>query len=383
MSTFKTALRMALAHPLYLLIYTVFISLMGVFIAASVSWNSSQLTEYKPYDANVIVVDRDDSDLSRALTKHLGSRFELVTGVGDDTYDLADALSKSNSAKGSADCVFFIPEGFEDDLVAAARAGESLPKLDVTYGAGTMAAALEPTASNGDVAKAAEHAAAERAEVEIEQVKVDSTAAVTLESYFNFGAYAIISSVIVSVGLVFSGMNEPERVRRMDAGPISKHQRSLAVFAAAAVLTVCIWFVSSMMGVVGFAGAVAEVGVGRVCLALAATFALACTPLAVGFALSSLGAREELLNGVGNLLGMLMTFLGGAWMPLSLMGSAVQTVAHFVPTFWVNDAIGKALAADLTPAVLGDIACDLGVTALFAVAIAAAGLALARAKSRA
>lgn len=400
MSTFKTALRMALAHPFYLLIYTVFISLMGVFIAASVSWNSSQLTEYKPYDANVIVVDRDGSDLSRALTKHLGSRFDLVTGVGDDTYDLADALSKSNSAKGSADCVFFIPEGFEDDLVAAARAGESLPKLDVTYGAGTMAAALssaeasrwislagaaaalEPTASNGDVAKAAEHAAAKRAEVQIERVKVDSAAAATLESYFNFGAYAIISSVIVSVGLVFSGMNEPERVRRMDAGPISERQRSLAVFAAA-VLTVCIWFVSSMMGVVGFAGAVAEVGVGRVCLALAATFALACTPLAVGFALSSLGAREELLNGVGNLLGMLMTFLGGAWMPLSLMGPAVQTVAHFVPTYWVNDAISKALAADLTSTVLGDIACDLGVTVLFAAAIAAAGLALAHNKSHA
>ena len=310
MSTFKTALRMALAHPFYLLIYTVFISLMGVFIAASVSWNSSQLTEYKPYDTNVIVVDRDNSDLSRALTKHLGSRFDLVTGVGDDAYDLADALAKSNSAKGSADCVFFIPEGFEDDLVAAARAGEALPKLDVTYGSGTMAAvlssaeasrwislagaaaALEPAASNGDVARAAEHAAAKRAEVQIEQVKVDSTAATTLESYFNFGAYAIISSVIVSVGLVFSGMNEPERVRRMDASPVSERQRSLAVFAAAAVLTVCIWLVSSMMGVVGFAGAVAEVGVGRVCLALAATFALACTPLAVGFTLSSLGARE-------------------------------------------------------------------------------------------
>ena len=396
MSTFKTALRMALAHPFYLLIYTVFISLMGVFIAASVSWNSSQLTEYKPYDTNVIVVDRDNSDLSRALTKHLGSRFDLVTGVGDDAYDLADALAKSNSAKGSADCVFFIPEGFEDDLVAAARAGEALPKLDVTYGSGTMAAALssaeasrwislagaaaalEPAASNGDVARAAEHAAAKRAEVQIEQVKVDSTAATTLESYFNFGAYAIISSVIVSVGLVFSGMNEPERVRRMDASPVSERQRSLAVFAAA-----CIWLVSSMMGVVGFAGAVAEVGVGRVCLALAATFALACTPLAVGFTLSSLGAREELLNGVGNLLGMLMTFLGGAWMPLSLMGSAVQTVAHFVPTYWVNDAIGKALTSDLASAALGDIACDLGVTVLFAAAIAAVGLALAHNKSHA
>ena len=195
MSTFKTALRMALAHPFYLLIYTVFISLMGVFIAASVSWNSSQLTEYKPYDTNVIVVDRDNSDLSRALTKHLGSRFELVTGVGDDTYDLADALSKSNSAKGSADCVFFIPEGFEGDLVTAARAGEALPKLDVTYGSGTMAAALssaeasrwislagaaaalEPAASNGSVAKAAEHAAAAPASEIQREASADESAA--------------------------------------------------------------------------------------------------------------------------------------------------------------------------------------------------------------
>ena len=345
MSTFKTALRMALAHPFYLLIYTVFISLMGVFIAASVSWNSSQLTEYKPYDANVIVVDRDGSDLSRALTRHLGSRFDLVTGT------MAAALSSAEVSR----------------WISLAGA----------------AAVLEPAASGASVAKTAEHAAAKRAEVQIEQVKVDSTAAATLESYFNFGAYAIISSVIVSVGLVFSGMNEPERVRRMEAGPVSERQRSLAVFAAAAVLTVCIWFVSSMVGVVGFAGAVAEVGVGRVCLALAATLALACTPLAVGFTLSSLGAREELINGVGNLLGMLMTFLGGAWMPLSLMGSAVQTVAHFVPTFWVNDAIGKALASDLTATVLGDIACDLGVTVLFAAAIAAVGLALTRAKSHA
>lgn len=401
MSTFKTALRMALAHPFYLLIYTVFISLMGVFIAASVSWNSSQLTEYEPYDANVIVVDRDDSDLSRALTKHLGSRFELVTGIGDDTYDLADALSKSNSAKGSADCAFFIPEGFENDLVAAARAGEALPKLDVTYGAGTMAAALssaeasrwislagataalKPDAPAAGVAKTAEQAAAKRAEVQIEQVKVDSTAASTLEAYFNFSAYAIISSVIVSVGLVFSGMSEPERVRRMEAAPLSARQRSLAVFAAAAVLTVCIWFVSSMVGVVGFAAAVAEVGVGRVCLALAATFALALTPLAIGFALSNIGAREELLNGVGNLLGMLMTFLGGAWMPLSLMSSTVQAAAHFVPTYWVNDAVSSALAADLTPAMLGNVACDLGITALIAVAIAAVGLALARTKNHA
>ncbi|MFR7750523.1 MAG: hypothetical protein ACLU1W_07180 [Collinsella sp.] len=85
---------------------------------------------------------------------------------------------------------------------------------------------------------------------------------------------------------------------------------------------------------------------------------------------------------MGNLLGMLYDVFGRRLMPLSLRAWP-QTVAHFVPTYWVNDAIGKALASDLTSTVLGDIACDLGVTVLFAAAIAAVGLALSRAKSRA
>ncbi|MFR7750521.1 MAG: hypothetical protein ACLU1W_07170 [Collinsella sp.] len=54
------------------------------------------------------MVDRDDSDL-RALPHRSG--FELVTGVGDGTYDLADALSKSNSAKGSARLRVLYPGG--------------------------------------------------------------------------------------------------------------------------------------------------------------------------------------------------------------------------------------------------------------------------------
>lgn len=275
------------------------------------------------------------------------------------------------------------------------RAGKKLPKLKVVYGAGTMAAALssaeasrwislastaalKPAASNTDVANTAEHAAAKRAKIKVEQVEVDSTSAATLETYFNFSAYAIISSVIVSVGLVFFGMNEPERVRRMEAAPLSERQRSTCVFAAASVLTVCIWFVSSVVGVVGFAPAVAEIGAGRVAIALLSTFVLALTPLAAGFVLSNLGAREELLNGAGNLLGMLMTFLGGAWMPLSIMSEGVRAAAHFVPTYWVNDAVSRALSFELTSGVLNIIACDLGVAALFALALSAVGFAISR-----
>ena len=94
--------------------------------------------------------------------------------------------------------------------------------------------------------------------------------------------------------------------------------------------------------------------------------------------LSNLGAREELLNGAGNLLGMLMTFLGGAWMPLSIMSEGVRTAAHFVPTYWVNDAVSRALSSELTSGVLNIIACDLGVAALFALALSTVGFAISR-----
>ena len=137
MSTFKTALRMALAHPFYLLIYTVFISLMGVFIAASVSWNSSQLTEYKPYDTNVIVVDRDNSDLSRALTKHLAHALTWSRASATTRTTLRTRSPRATAPR-AVPIACSLSRRFGDDLVAAARAGEALPKLDVTYGSGTM-----------------------------------------------------------------------------------------------------------------------------------------------------------------------------------------------------------------------------------------------------
>ena len=78
---------------------------------------------------------------------------------------------------------------------------------------------------------------------------------------------------------------------------------------------------------------------------------------------------------------MVMSFMGGAWVPLSFMGATVVAAAHFFPTFWTNAAIDAALgAADSGFSAAGASAylTGIGITALFAVAIAAVGLALAR-----
>ena len=393
MSTFKAALRVVAAHPLYLTIYALVISLMGAFIVlASSASASSEPAEYEPYAADVAIVDRDGSPLSHAFAQHMGDLYTLVD-VADDPRELQDAI-----ATGRADCVFVVPEGFGDELIRAARAGDDLPQIEEAYGVSTQAsalsgveaarfstlagsaAALDGGAGLEEVATMALSAAAERADVEVRAAPSSGgVAADGVELYLQFGSYAITSSVIVCVGLVFSAMSRPEVERRLGAGPQSLAARDAAVFASCLVLTLAACALSSLVGVVALRDYIAALPASHVVLAFVANFAFGLVPLSIAYFCTSFGAREEVLNAVGNIFGMVMSFLGGAWIPLSFMGAGVAAAAHFAPTFWTNQAIAAVLGAEaLTPAVMGSYFTSVGITLLFAVAIAAVGLSVAR-----
>ncbi len=398
MSTFRAALRVALAHPLYLVVYTVFVSLMGAFIALSMGTSTPDAaTSYELYPATVAIVDRDGSDVSRAFVGHMAGRYDLAD-VADDPAELQDGV-----ATGRVDCVFVVPSGFGRDLVRAARGGRELPAVEEAYGVSTQAsalagveaqrwaslagsaAAMHADADQATVALHASDAAKSRAQVKIRSKNAQAWgAADQLGQYLRFGTYAVTSSVIVCVGMVLTAMSDPDLRRRLEAGPQASRSRALATLAACAVLTLAVSAVSVAVGLVALWGPVSTLPAWQVTLAFAANLAFATVPLAIAFLCTQLGAREQILNAVGNVLGMVMSFMGGAWVPLSIMGAGVVAAAHLVPTFWTNDAITTVLdAASPTPAVMGAYLTGVGVTLLFAVAFASAGLALARTRSRA
>ena len=79
MSTFRSALRVAWRHPVYLVSYLAILSLMGVLVGRLVADQAAAApSSYEPVRASVAVVDEDGSDLSRALASWAGGRFELV-----------------------------------------------------------------------------------------------------------------------------------------------------------------------------------------------------------------------------------------------------------------------------------------------------------------
>lgn len=395
MSTFRSALRVAWRHPVYLVSYLAIVSLMGVLVGRLVADQATAVpSSYEPVRASVAVVDEDGSDFSRAFASWAGGRFDLVET--DGTQEVQDALARS-----LVDCVLVLPQGFGQELLDAARAGDDLPNVQATYGTDVQtgvlaaqeasqwaslagsAAALEPDAGAGAVGELATQAMGQRADVATltSTDAGDARTAAGATTYFNFSAYPIMSSVVVTVGLVLSVFSESEVRRRQGCAPVSPARLDASLLGGCLVLALGAWAWTSVLGLAVFADELSGVPAANLALLLVAQLAISLTPLSLAFALSRLGLREQGLNAAGNIGGMVLTFLGGAWVPLSLMGEEVRTVAHFVPTYWVSDAVTTLLGAGaLTASDLARVGTDIGVATLFAVAIAALGLALSRAR---
>ena len=114
-------------------------------------------------------------------------------------------------------------------------------------------------------------------------------------------------------------------------------------------------------------------------LMVAASFVFATIPLSVGYLLGQLGVGEFASNALGNILSMVISFLGGAWISVDLPDPAVQMLAHFSPASWSTGALQAA--ADMgaaTPEAVIPILENMGVMLLFTAAIFAVALVAGR-----
>ena len=121
MNVFKLALKVAVRHWNYLVIYMVALGAMSLLGSGAIE--VAPHGEFKADSPKVAVIDRDGTDASAALAAFALKDAEEVR-VDDSTFGLQDA-----SAKDLASYVLIIPEGFQADLLDAARTGGDAPEL--------------------------------------------------------------------------------------------------------------------------------------------------------------------------------------------------------------------------------------------------------------
>lgn len=394
MQAFKAALRIVMNHPVYLLVYVGFLSLMGVFITSSINVGVDG-TEYTASKAPFAVIDRDGSPLSESLTAFLSQQGERVE-VADDPFALQDAV-----ATGQARYLLIVPEGYGEEFLEAARSGEAEPTLESSFSYGTMAgtlvdeqvnqylglvraaAALEPDAPAASVLSRADEAASATAEVETMQTPNGAAPADQFAFYLQWGTYTMTAAVVVCVGLLMSAFNRTDLYRRNLVSPMSSLRLGMQKAGASLLVTALVWAITSGIGLAAFGSSLADVPPAAVALTLACAFAFALVPLTIGFLLGQLGASEMMANAVGNISGMVMSFLGGAWISIELMGPEIQMVSRFIPTSWYTDAVSKSVhLTDMTFASVAPVLGDMGIVLLFAAALFAVALVAGRVRMR-
>lgn len=407
MQVFKAAMKVFTRHIIYISVYLVALSMMGVFIGMGTG--SAPQSEFSAERPEIAVIDRDGSELSRGLTDFLGENATLVA-VEDSRQAMQDA-----TAQNFVQYIMIIPEGFGEGFVAAASyeagvtagtgyptavstSSSAIPPATAPATASATASATSPTASLA--ATSATSPAAAPASVPPLETVVSSesiaanmmnglvdeylnTARTLIESgvvleqtalvqqtssamteqaavttvefgesapasqqwviYMRFVSYTVMVSTIVCIGVILAAFNRTETRRRDGTSPVSTLSRNLQIAAACIVVALIAWAWTAALGLIVFGQSLGGVALGVIALSLLALLALCAVALAIGFLFGQLSSNEVVINAGGNIISLVVSFFGGLWIPLEFVGESMKAVAHFVPTFYYAEAFTAAV----------------------------------------
>ncbi len=384
MQVFRAALKAFFRHPIYLLIYVVLLSCMGVFMGMSM--NDAPSDEYLEWP-RVAVVDRDGQELSQGLRAFVLDQGEAVE-VHDSERALQDAVMQE-----LASYILIIPKGFSADFARAAATGAKMPEVQVIISSQSMDVTMMDSlvdeylgvartytvaladASQSEVVARTNTAMAHTANVSVVQTTDAPPLSNAFLVYLQFEGYTILLSIAVCSAVVISRFGREEMHRRVAASPVPQLSVNLQIAAACLVIMLACWAFVCVLGLVAFGGRIAGVAAPVVAAALAALLCYSLFGLAFGFLVGQMTDNELVMNAVSNITGLVISFLGGVWISLDLVGEPIVTIAKFTPVYYYNGAIKAAL----DPAGGGftsEALANMGIVCLFALVVFCIGLAI-------
>ena len=392
MQVFKSALRVFFRHPVYLVIYVLWLGCMGLFMGMSfASTGQGAFSEERP---TVAVIDRDGSALSQGVADFLENHSQMVV-IDDSERAMQDATAQDQAAY-----IVIIPQGFGRAFEDAVESGGDAPTLDTVVSYESYAGPMMDNLVNeylatvrtyvvsgvgGDQARIAARASADlenAADAALWQADGSTSVAYQYSTYMNFSVYPAMLAIIICVAVVMSAFSRGEVRRRDSAAGTSSLSMNLQIGLACAAIALIVWMWISALGLAVFGGSLAGASSTSIASGLASLFVFCLVALALGFLIGQLTSSELVMNAAGNIVGLILSFLGGTWISLDLVGEPVATVAKLTPTYYYGDALAQAYGNGGIAGSTTSFASDLAIMALFAAAIFAVALAVGRQKTR-
>lgn len=365
----------------------------GVFMGLALIMSAVNLADggsgaaFTTQDLNIGIIDRDKGTFGEALMEYFGEEHELEFAE-DEEDSILNKLYWRNY-----DYVLVIPENFERDFLAggAQNASLSCMKVPGTFSASYFESEIELYLSKISLYMAAGKTLEEAQELTLALRREE--AQVTMASFVNenqhdiatifyqYVPYLFISLGCVGVGSILICFNREELRNRMECASLPLRSRMLGLSAGILTLGGVLFVLVTLISVILSRGALlTDV---RLPYFLINMLAMLLFGLALGFFTGTVAKGQESANGICNIAGLGLCFLGGIFVPQEFFGEGVEKIARCVPTYWyVKNVEMIGAMKEVTSEFLRTLWSQSAVILLFAVAFFAVTLVIVSAKRK-
>lgn len=348
MKVFSACLRVVYRHKGALLLYVgIFLSLCIAMTAFSFEQQNTFFTQTK---TAVAVINRDgDTALVQGLTDYLKESVDFVE-LTDDKSALQDALFYQ-----AVDYILIVPEGFTADFLSGGSMQlEKSVAPDTTAGMYTdqlvnqylrlvsSYTAIHPLLSQDEVSAL------------VRQNLSDSDTQVTMQAfgeavplseqftvYFRMMCYILTVMVVLCTTTIMMVYGRPDLRMRNLCAPVRLRSVNFQLALCNGMVGLICWILLVIIPFLLYGQLIVEADIRVLLLLVLNSFVYLFVALGIGFLSGQFVKNMNVQNAVANFTSLALSFLGGVFVPLELLGEGIIAVAHFVPTYWYSIAQNK------------------------------------------
>ncbi|MBS5079619.1 MAG: ABC transporter permease [Clostridiales bacterium] len=323
----------------------------GIFIGLAILMSNitsgTEMSSFEETKIQMAVIDRDNSELSKALKEYMGARQNLVA-VDDDKEKMQDNLFARK-----VEYILIIPPHFEEKLKSGEEVYTENIKVPGSYTGFFADSQVNQYLKSLKTYIAAGYGVTDAAENVEEDLNIKGQVTLQGDSvkadmpsiyyYLRYIPYALMAVLIYGISPALRAFQNRDLKKRNECGAMTLNQRNKQIMAACVVFSTIVWGVFMIAAVVLYREQLLD---GNIKYGILNTMAFLLVAASIAFMVGMLVRSDNALTALVNIISLGFCFMGGVFVPQEIMSEKVLAFCKFVPSFWyvrVNDLLGESI----------------------------------------
>lgn len=323
----------------------------GIFIGLAILMSNitsgTEMSSFEETKIQMAVIDRDNSELSKALKEYMGARQNLVA-MDDDKEKMQDNLFARK-----VEYILIIPPHFEEKLKSGEEVYTENIKVPGSYTGFFADSQVNQYLKSLKTYIAAGYGVTDAAENVEEDLNIKGQVTLQGDSvkadmpsiyyYLRYIPYALMAVLIYGISPALRAFQNRDLKKRNECGAMTLNQRNKQIMAACVVFSTIVWGVFMIAAVVLYREQLLD---GNIKYGILNTMAFLLVAASIAFMVGMQVRSDNALTALVNIISLGFCFMGGVFVPQEIMSEKVLAFCKFVPSFWyvrVNDLLGESI----------------------------------------